>query len=245
MDGATSDEKQLGADSYLRRADRDDPGDGKVADVAETTAARGKAGFEATLSERIQQPGARAIWLDAHGGCETAKWERLRQALRTHWHRRLGTCAPTDTDFHHIWNAHLMGEDDVDLLKFTTFFTFWKSAIDTATHMGAEFEFVYGFLGREGTSQVLADTAPGTFLVRYSDSKPGFLVIAWKNGEDPGTIRQSLIERQRSGWIVRLSDGQVHVYSTLSQMVMKVGLFKALYTKSGLREKSEVFGKKS
>ena len=240
MDGVTGDENLLSASS--RHADRDDPGDGKVADVAIEAAARENASIEAIVSEKIQQPDARAIWLDAHGGCHTAKWENLRQALRTHWHRRLGSCAPTDTDFHHIWRAHLMGEDHVDLVKFTIFFRFWETVLDTAMHLGAEFEFVYGFLGREGTSQLLADTLPGTFLIRYSDSRPGFLVIAWKNGGDSGSIRQSLIERQRSGWVVRLSDGQVHVYSTVSQMVMKVGLFKALYTKTGVREKSEVFG---
>ena len=78
-------------------------------------------------------------------------------------------------------------------------------------------------------------------MVRFSDSKPGFLAIAWKDGGTPGTIRQSLIERQRSGWVVRLSDGHVHVYSTLSQMVMKVNIFKALYTKSGVKDKANAF----
>eukprot|EP00946_MAST-07B_sp_MAST-7B-sp1_P005406 g5406.t1 len=130
---------------------------------------------------------------------------------------------------------------DVSLDMFLKFFTFWEEVIGTAARLGGELSQVYGFLGREGTSQILEDTTPGTFLVRFSDSKPGFLAIAWKDGGTPGTIRQSLIERQRSGWVVRLSDGHVHVYSTLSQMVMKVNIFKALYTKSGVKDKANAF----
>ena len=50
-------------------------------------------------------------------------------------------------------------------------------------HMAFDFRALHGFLTRQQTEEYLNKSPNGTFLIRFSDSEPGGVTIAWITGE--------------------------------------------------------------
>ena len=46
-----------------------------------------------------------------------------------------------------------------------------------------DFRALHGFLTRQQTEEYLNKSPNGTFLIRFSDSEPGGVTIAWITGE--------------------------------------------------------------
>ena len=49
--------------------------------------------------------------------------------------------------------------------------------------MAFDFRALHGFLTRQQTEEYLNKSPNGTFLIRFSDSEPGGVTIAWITGE--------------------------------------------------------------
>ena len=50
-------------------------------------------------------------------------------------------------------------------------------------HMAFDFRALHGFLTRQQTEEYLNKSPNGTFLIRFSDSEPGGVTIAWITGK--------------------------------------------------------------
>lgn len=72
----------------------------------------------------------------------------------------------------------------------------------------------------------------GTFILRFSDSTPGHLAVAYK---DPnGQIKNSLVDgTQEHGFVINVDGMEPYVYDTLQELVLKVHPLKFVYQPDG------------
>ena len=63
------------------------------------------------------------------------------------------------------------------------FYFIWNMSKRLFIHITFDFRALHGFLTRQQTEEYLNKSPNGTFLIRFSDSEPGGVTIAWITGE--------------------------------------------------------------
>ena len=120
----------------------------------------------------------------------------------------------------------------VSLEIFSKFYSWWSGALSIICDLrGLWCEQKFSFVGKKEAELKLGTCDVGTFMIRFSESKPSFLAIAWKNSDptsDPVPAGQQpnhsklfghcLVECRRSGFVVAFPTGAV-LYMKLSELV--------------------------
>lgn len=122
-------------------------------------------------------------------------WPQLANTLQTHFLRATKQAQATGThrplsefDLVYLNKKFFGGKPVVDQSQFDTFWQWYGAALDTIRHqrpiLGLWWQgLVYGFASKDDVNVALAREAPGTFLIRFSESFPGSFAIAYTTGE--------------------------------------------------------------
>jgi len=77
---------------------------------------------------------------------------------------------------------------------------------------------IYGLLSRDDATLNLKGKAVGTFLLRFSDSNPGCIAVAFV--DDNKQVAHALIRPEQQGFRILLADGD-KLYSSFPELIMK------------------------
>jgi hypothetical protein len=75
----------------------------------------------------------------------------------------------------------------------------------------------FGFVDRNEASELLKDCSVGCFMIRFSDSSPGHLALAYVC--EQGSVAHTKIECLDHGYRVALLNGQNQTYPSLEELV--------------------------
>eukprot|EP00479_Gromia_sphaerica_P006546 TRINITY_DN1895_c0_g1_i1.p1 TRINITY_DN1895_c0_g1~~TRINITY_DN1895_c0_g1_i1.p1 ORF type:complete len:107 (+),score=16.71 TRINITY_DN1895_c0_g1_i1:802-1122(+) len=75
--------------------------------------------------------------------------------------------------------------------------------------------------------ECLGDQAIGVFLIRFSGNNPGHLVISYVDGNR--IIKQSLVEVQQRGFVVKVDADDCLKYETLEELILKLHPVQRLF----------------
>ena len=127
-------------------------------------------------------------------------------------------------------------QDTVQLADFVPFYIWWKGVLSIIYDLQGLWcdqnpVRIEGFQSRRETELKLTASDIGTFIIRFSESKPSYLAIAWVNhsdGENGKRIGHCLVECRQSGFVVAFPTGAV-MYLKLAELLHNLKKLVHLY----------------
>ena len=122
-------------------------------------------------------------------------WALVANVLQTQFLRATKQAPPADIrrplsdfDLAYLSKRFFGSRDVVDQAQFDTFWEWFGTTMDTLRHQRPVLALwwqglVYGFASKEDVDIALRNEAPGTFIIRFSETFPGSFAIAYATGE--------------------------------------------------------------
>jgi hypothetical protein len=131
--------------------------------------------------------------------------------------------------------------DTVQLADFVPFYKWWVGVLSIIRGLRGLWcdqnpVRIEGFQSRRETELKLSASDVGTFIIRFSETKPSFLAIAWVNNADGGgnggnlgkRIGHCLVECRPSGFVVAFPTGAL-MYLKLAELLHNLKKLVNLY----------------
>lgn len=152
-----------------------------------------------------------AMEMYPHAGQDTCSWARFVNALNVRWMRV--TRQESESSVALVNVDRTLTVEDMDYItrhffdelpkrvayaELVSFYDFFGKVTHVYRHNGAMRQLllqglVWGFLSKQGASELLGKLQAGSFVIRASDSEPGSFVISWNDGESV-EVRHALLE---------------------------------------------------
>ena len=112
----------------------------------------------------------------------------------------------------------------VTFQHFKKFCKWWAPTLTTLITVSGEWQstdpvLVHGFVGRAAAEALLKAEKGGVFLIRFSESRPGWLAITFNEKPSHGTPDHCLVEVTQTGFTLLFKDKAKHTHPTLSSLV--------------------------
>jgi hypothetical protein len=195
--------------------------------------------FEGKLSSYIGDEQGISIW-KSFGTVEEVKWTELERVLSSHF---VSFCGVSDRplsneDLSVVANKLNQIERRLGIISMQSFGIFWRdwfrlieNCIRKVSSIWVQQKpiLIHGFISRDRTAQMLFNAVPGTFLLRLSENQPGGIAVGFVDNNN--RIQHTLIDCNKTGFEIKLTDAGVRCYDTLPELLMKCRLFTTLYPK--------------
>ena len=136
------------------------------------------------------------------------------------------------------WNSQGRIDCIVDEVKFQMFYIWWESLLRIVNILKADFDcqrptIIHGFLDRrESEAKLMSSKEIGVFLLRFSGSFAGYLVISFTALDKSNRLKvyHCLVEVKEEGFFVDF-DGGTRKHDSLDDVILSYKKLRYLYPK--------------